>query len=123
MVGRLVYNLDDQDSRCNCPSTWHNSTNHRYIALIVFIGIFLIILGVIDILIHTKCNEIVRLVESGDHRRAKERTLVWMILGFIFSWIIVGILLLVAYLKYDDLMKRYKAQPTPSPQMPPVQPF
>lgn len=93
------------------------------ITFFFFIGVFLIALGVVDILIYTSCNEIVRLVESGDYRRAKEKTLIWMILGFIFSWIIVGILLLIAYVKYDELIRRYQALPTLTTLTQPPQPF
>lgn len=89
------------------------------ITLIFFVGVFLIILGVVDLLVYFNCNEIIRLVESGDYRRAKEKTLVWMIIGFIFSWIIVGILLLVAYMKYDELIRRYPSQPSPIIPTPP----
>ncbi|MEM4717995.1 MAG: hypothetical protein QXE81_04455 [Desulfurococcaceae archaeon] len=86
------------------------------ITLIFIVGIFIAILGAVDILIYTNCKEIISLVESGDYRRAKDKTLVWMILGFIFSWIIVGVLLLVAYLKYDDLIRRYQGQTPLFPQ-------
>jgi hypothetical protein len=75
------------------------------IFLIVIVGIIPIILGVIDILIYTNCNEIIKLVDIGRYRDAKEKTLVWMIIGFIFGGIVVGILLLVAYLKYDELLR------------------
>lgn len=93
------------------------------LTLIVLIGIFFILSGIIDILIYSNCNDIIRLVETGDYRRAKEKTLIWMIIGFIFTWIIVGILLLVAYIKYDDLIRRYQSQPmTTTPSIPP-QPF
>lgn len=98
------------------------------ILLIFIVGIFLIIFAIVEILIYINCNEIIRLVEAGDYRRAKDKTLVWMILGFIFSWIIVGILLLIAYLKYDELIRRTQQQPpaTPpatfTPTPPPINP-
>lgn len=34
----------------------------------------------------------------------------WMIIGFIFGGLIVGILLLVAYLRYDELLRYTQIQ-------------
>lgn len=77
----------------------------------LLVGVIPLVFGIVDILIYTNTNEIIRLVESGDYRKAKERTLVWMILGFILGGIIIGILLLVAYLKYDELLRYTQVQP------------
>lgn len=82
------------------------------ITLIVFIGVVFIVIGVLNVLIYTNCREIVELVERGEYRRAKEKTFAWMILGFIFGWVVVGILLLVAYIKYDELI-RHTQPPQP----------
>jgi len=82
-------------------------------ALIIIVGIIPLIFGIVDIIIYTNCNEIIRLVDEGDYRRAKEKTLVWMVIGFILGGLIVGILLLVAYLRYDDLLRRVQAPATP----------
>lgn len=85
------------------------------ITLIVLVGIVLIALGVIDVLIFVNCIEIVRLVEAGEYAKAKEKSLVWMIIGLLFS-LIPGTLLLVAYMKYDDLdLLRYGRTIPPSP--------
>jgi H+/Cl- antiporter ClcA len=80
---------------------------------IIIVGIIPLIFGIVDIIIYTNCNEIIRLVDEGDYRRAKEKTLVWMIIVFILGGLIVGILLLVAYLRYDDLLRRVQAPATP----------
>jgi hypothetical protein len=88
------------------------------ITLIVLVGIIYIVIGIIDILIYTNCNAIRRLVNERRYEEAKSKTLVWMILGFIFGGIIVGVLLLVAYLKYDDLIRHSQPavyQPPPPP--------
>ena len=48
--------------------------------IIVLIGILPLIAGVLNILIYMNCTEIIRLVERGEYRRAKEKTLAWMII-------------------------------------------
>ena len=73
--------------------------------LFVFIGIFLIAMGVLDIVIYTECNSIRKLIGERRYREAKSKTLTWAIVGFIFGWFVVGILLIIAYLKFDDLIR------------------
>ncbi len=88
--------------------------------LIVLVGIIGVVFAIIDIWLYSRCNHIVRLIESGDLRKAKEETLVPMILGFIFSWIIVGILLLIAYIKYDEAIRALELKsrmPPPPPKI------
>jgi sensor histidine kinase YesM len=80
------------------------------VMLLFIVGVIPLIFGIIDIIIYRNCSEIIRLIEMGDYRRAREKTLIWMIIGFIVGGIIIGILLLVAYLKYDELV-RYTQQP------------
>ena len=76
------------------------------IATLVFIiGVVGILYGIIDLLIWKNCKEIVEYINLRRYRKAKEKTLVWMIIGFIFGGIIVGILLLIAYLKYDNIIR------------------
>lgn len=76
------------------------------ILLIVLIGIVGIGLGIVDIWIFLECRRIEKLLDEGRVREAKDTTLVPLILGFILSWIIVGILLLIAYVKYDAVILR-----------------
>ncbi len=74
--------------------------------LIVLVGVVGIGLGIVDIWIFFKCMKIGELIEEGRVREAKDATLVPLILGFILSWIVVGILLLIAYVKYDTVILR-----------------
>ncbi len=76
------------------------------VLLIVLVGVIGIGLGVVDIWIFLECRKIEKLLEEGRIREAKDATLVPLILGFILSWIIVGILLLIAYVKYDAVILR-----------------
>jgi hypothetical protein len=76
------------------------------VLLLFLIGIVPLISGIVDILIYTNCNDIIRTIERGDYVKAKEKTLTWMIIGFIIGGLLPGILLLLAYMKYDELLRR-----------------
>lgn len=75
------------------------------ITLIVLVGVIFIIFAIINFVIRTNLKEINRLIDQGEYRRAKEKEMTWMILGFILGGIIIGIILLIAYIKYDDLIR------------------
>ncbi len=49
------------------------------VTLILIVGVITLIFGIVDALIHSNCNEIIRLTEMGDYRRKKDKTLIWMI--------------------------------------------
>ena len=85
--------------------------------IIVIVGIVGIIFGIIDLLIWSNCKKINELIDQRKYREAKDKTLVWMILGFIFGGLIPGILLLLAYIKYDELI-RISQQTAPPPPPP-----
>ena len=74
--------------------------------LIVLVGVVGIGLGIVDIWIFLECRKFERLLEEGRIHEAKDATLLPLILGFILSWIVVGILLLIAYVKYDAVILR-----------------
>ena len=65
----------------------------------------LIIFGIIDLIIWKQVSNIQELVDQRNYQEAKNKTLIWMILGFILGGIIIGILLLIAYLKYDEVIR------------------
>lgn len=73
------------------------------VTLIVFIGIFFIAFAVINFLIKSKLTEINRLIKQKRYGEARNEHLSWMILGFILGGIIIGIILLIGYLKYEEL--------------------
>ena len=54
---------------------------------------------------YSNCNKINDMIDRGQYQQAKSKTLIWMIIGIIFLNMIPGILLLVAYVKFDDLLK------------------
>lgn len=72
--------------------------------------IIIVIFGLIDIVIYVKMKSLEALVNNRQYEQAKSQTLIWMILGFILGGIIIGILLLVAYLKFDPLINAARAQ-------------
>ena len=79
---------------------------------ILIVGVIGIVFGIIDIWLYIRCRKIQKLIERGEIRKAKHATLIPMILGFIFSWIVVGILLLIAYIKYDEVIRIIEAKGT-----------
>ena len=92
----------------------------------VFLTVWFIILGVVDILIYINCKTISDMVDQGQYEQAKSKTLIWMIIGFLFGGLIPGILILIAYLKFDNLINasRGHGYAPPPPQYgapPPVQ--
>ncbi len=84
--------------------------------IIVLVGILPLIFGIIDIIIWKQCKNINELIDAGKYKEAKDKTLIWMIIGIIIGGLIPGILLLVAYIKYDELIKRQQVAVPPPPQ-------
>ncbi len=78
--------------------------------LALVIGVINIVWGAmlltVDIWIFFECRKIEKLLDEGRIREAKDATLVPLILGFILSWIVVGILLLITHVKYDSVILR-----------------
>jgi hypothetical protein len=73
-------------------------------------AIFIIIFGVIDVIIYMQMRAIEGLVNQRQYEAAKSKTLIWMILGFILGGIILGVLLLIAYLKFDPVINWQRQQ-------------
>jgi len=69
---------------------------YTWLILEVILNIFLIWL------IFSKINSS---LDRQEYIAAKNSTLIATIIGFIFGSIIVGIILLIAYLKYDDIIR------------------
>jgi len=78
------------------------------VTIFFIIGILPLIWGIVNLIIYSKINAINLLVDQQRYVDAKNRTLVWMIIGFIFAGVIVGILLLISYLKYDEVIRAYQ---------------
>jgi len=90
-----------------------------------FIAIFFVIAAIFWIIFYMTCKGIIAQVDARQYEQAKSKTLLWMIIGLIFGfW--PGLLLLIAYLKFDPLINATRAQgygPVPQPyaQPPPQQ--
>ncbi|MBU4032230.1 MAG: zinc ribbon domain-containing protein [Candidatus Thermoplasmatota archaeon] len=83
----------------------------------IFIGIFPLIMGVIDIIIYMNCKQVNQMVDARQYEQAKSKTLIWMIMGFILGGLLIGIIILIAYLKFDALINATRAQAyAPAPQ-------
>jgi hypothetical protein len=74
------------------------------VLLIILVGIVFIIFAIINFVIWMQLKEIEGLVNQRQYEQAKSKTLVWMILGFILGGLIIGVLLLIAYLKFDPVI-------------------
>lgn len=66
-----------------------------------FFGGFFVIWFIIDLVIFIEVGQIRDMVNAGQLQAAKEKTFLWMILGFILGGLITGILLLIAWMKFD----------------------
>jgi len=73
-------------------------------------AILIVIFGLVDIIIYLKMKSLEAMVNARQYQQAKAQTLIWMILGFILGGIIIGILLLIAYIKFDPLINASRAQ-------------
>lgn len=86
--------------------------------LIFLMGIVGIIFGIIDIIMWKQCDAINKLIDQHRFEEAKSKTLVWMILGIILGGLIPGIILLIAYLKFDELRAAPAVAQAPPPPPP-----
>ncbi len=92
------------------------------VTLIFFVGVIYIILGVITLFVYTRINKIKKMVEEKQYTQAKSSTLLWGIIALLFSFLITGILMILAYTKFDSLItKEQQMAFTQSPPNPPVQ--
>jgi hypothetical protein len=71
--------------------------------------IFIVIWGVVDFLIYVNLKGIEAMVNARQYEQAKGKTLIWMIIGFILGGILLGIILLIAYIKFDPLINSQRA--------------
>ncbi len=81
-------------------------------------AIYIVVVFLFLLFVYLRIGAIRDLVDAGRLAEAKERTLIWMILGFIFG-ILVGVLLLIAYIKFDPAI-RWQQQMQMGGQQPPA---
>ena len=72
-------------------------------------AIWFVIWGVVAIVVYMQMKSIEAKVNAHQYEAAKSQTLIWMVLGFIFG-ILLGILLLIAYLKFDPVINWQRQQ-------------
>ena len=68
---------------------------------LMIIGLIPVILG---FLFYINCVKINEMIDQHQYEQAKSKSLIWMIVGLIFINMIPGIILLIAYMKFDDLI-------------------
>ena len=70
----------------------------------IFYGIFRIVLAVVAIIIKGKFVEnIITPIDQGRYQESKDNMIVYMILGFIFGLVLSGLLILLGYMKMDEV--------------------
>lgn len=75
-----------------------------FFTLIVFVGFVFLAFAFVNFLIRSKLKEINELIHQRKFLKAKNEQLTWMILGFILGGIITGLIILIGYIKYDELL-------------------
>jgi hypothetical protein len=65
---------------------------------------------VILLLLYINIRQIQRMVDQGQYQQAKDKSLIWMILGFIFGFLLTGIFILLAYIKFDAVIAWQRQQ-------------
>lgn len=68
-----------------------------------WIGLIFMAITIIDFILYLNCMKINELLDARNYEKAKSKTMVWMIIGFLFG-AIPGIILLIAYLNFDKLI-------------------
>jgi len=80
------------------------------LAFAIIPAIVIIVFGVVDFLVYMQMKEIEAMVNQRQYEAAKAKTLVWMVLGFILGGVLPGVLLLIAYLKFDPCINWQRQQ-------------
>ncbi|MGC8565214.1 MAG: hypothetical protein ACP5TO_03050 [Thermoplasmata archaeon] len=81
------------------------------IMMIFLSGWVFLIFGIFNLVIYYQIKSIDNFLNQQRFFEAKNETLVWAIVGLILSGVVVGIILFIAYFKYDDLLKIYPGIP------------
>ncbi len=76
-----------------------------YLAYALFFPVLLLVWGVVNFVIFVQCREIEAEVHQRQFEPAQSRTLIWMVVGFVLGGVLIAIVLLVAYLKFDPLLR------------------
>jgi hypothetical protein len=91
----------------------------------IFWGVFYIVIAIVDILILWLLKTTVfDAIDQGRFKEASDRLIIWGILGIILGGVIVGLLLLLAWIKLQEVFQvpYQQYQPQPYYQAPPQQP-
>jgi hypothetical protein len=94
-----------------CQSTIGCVAYSGGLGFFIFPALLILIFGLVDIIIYIKMKSLEAMVNNRQYEQAKHDTLIWMILGFILGGIIIGVLLLIAYVKFDSLIAAARAGP------------
>jgi hypothetical protein len=90
---------------------------------VLWFPILVVVWGVVDIFIYMQMRQLEGLVNNRQYQQAKDSTMLWMIVGFILGGIIIGVLLLIAWLKFDPLIAAQRNMQMGGAMPPPGAPF
>ncbi len=67
-------------------------------------GIIYLIFGAVALVVKSKFEEVsIRPIDQGQVGTVKDNLVVYIILGFIFGWVLSGLLILLGYMKLDEI--------------------
>lgn len=75
--------------------------------LIFLVGIVFIAFAFVNFIIRWKLQEINTLIRDKKFLQAKNEQLVWTIFGFLIGGILIGVILIIAYTKYEELSRTH----------------
>lgn len=79
----------------------------------IFIGIIRIVLAVGALIIKGKfVDDIITPIDQGRYQESKDKMILYMILGFVFGLLLSGVLILLGYMKIDEVDIQAKNCPT-----------
>lgn len=81
--------------------------------------IVLFVFAVFDFMIFSATKRMSSMVDAGQYTQAKSNCLTWTVLGFVLGGALPGILLLIAYMKFDPLIRATQQGPYPPQQQQP----
>lgn len=120
-LGGLLYAVFAYWAWAACSTVVYGVAGYCSGALVWFLiwPIMILIFGVIDIVIFMQMGSIRSLLDQGRLQEAKSKTLIWAILGLLLGGFLVGIILILAYMKYDSAINAaaqpaYQAAPPPA---------
>ena len=85
---------------------------------LIYIIVFFVF-AAFDFMIFSATKRMSAMVDAGQYIQAKSNCLTWTVLGFVLGGVLPGLLLLIAYMKFDPLIRATQQGPYPQQQQQP----